>query len=81
MIEAVLKEREKTHGNFCHQAQTAQQLKAAMHKARNWSSLSDADREALDMIAHKIARILSGDPNHVDHWIDISGYATLRIER
>lgn len=81
MIETVLKEREKTHGNFCHHAQTAQRLKAVMHASRNWSSLSNADREALEMIQHKVARILSGDPNHADHWIDITGYATLRIER
>ena len=29
------------------------------------------------MIAHKIGRILAGDPNHIDHWLDIAGYATL----
>ena len=34
-------------------------------------------REALDMIASKIARILSGDATHVDHWVDIGGYAEL----
>jgi hypothetical protein len=34
-------------------------------------------RESLDMIAHKIARILNGNPNVHDHWHDIAGYATL----
>ena len=33
------------------------------------------------MIACKIARILSGDPNWRDHWDDIAGYATLVAER
>jgi hypothetical protein len=33
--------------------------------------------EALSMIVMKISRILTGDPNHADHWADIAGYATL----
>jgi hypothetical protein len=32
-------------------------------------------RESLDMIQHKISRILNGDPNIVDSWADIAGYA------
>ena len=43
--------------------------------------LSPDQAEALDMIAHKIARILNGDPNHHDHWHDIAGYATLIADR
>ena len=33
------------------------------------------------MFAHKIGRILVGDPNHRDHWDDISGYAVLVADR
>ena len=29
------------------------------------------------MILHKLARILNGDPNYVDSWHDIAGYAIL----
>jgi hypothetical protein len=43
--------------------------------------LDDDQSEALEMIAHKIARILNGDPNYVDSWLDIAGYATLVAER
>ncbi len=32
------------------------------------------------MIAHKIASILAGDPNEIDHWRDIAGYATLIVK-
>ena len=32
------------------------------------------------MILHKIGRILAGDPNHKDHWVDIAGYANLPIK-
>jgi len=43
--------------------------------------LNNDQREALEMIAHKIARILNGDPNYADNWIDIAGYATLVANR
>lgn len=38
-------------------------------------------REALDMICHKMARILNGDPNYRDSWVDIAGYAMLVANR
>jgi hypothetical protein len=34
-------------------------------------------REALDQIAVKLARILSGDPTCADDWRDLAGYAWL----
>lgn len=43
----------------------------------NRTALSSAQAEALEMIQHKIGRILSGNPNEPDHWRDIAGYATL----
>jgi hypothetical protein len=42
--------------------------------------MTASQREALEMIAHKISRILAGDPHFADHWTDISGYARL-VER
>jgi hypothetical protein len=50
-----------------------------MRESPNWENftLHPAAREALDMIAHKIARVLSGgDPHDFQHWEDITGYAT-----
>jgi hypothetical protein len=42
----------------------------------------DADMaEALEMIAHKIARIINGDHNYADSWVDIAGYAKLVADR
>jgi hypothetical protein len=35
----------------------------------------------LDMIFTKVGRILNGDSNHIDSWIDIAGYATLVADR
>ena len=48
-----------------------------MRLTDNWEELSPAQKESLEMIVHKIARILNGDPNYADSWHDISGYATL----
>lgn len=81
MIDQILAEREKTHGTFEMHAKITQELKAVMYGAAKFGGnarmLSPTQVEALDMIAHKIGRILAGDPNHTDHWLDISGYATL----
>jgi len=75
----ILLEREKTHGDYQTQSATSQTLKNVMHVAPNWSKLSAPQRESLEMIAVKIARILHGDPNEVDHARDIAGYAMLMV--
>ena len=49
--------------------------------AQNWKSLSEVQKEALEMIQHKIGRILAGNPDHKDHWDDIAGYAKLVSDR
>jgi hypothetical protein len=33
------------------------------------------------MIASKIARIVVGDYDHIDSWVDIAGYAKLVADR
>lgn len=69
-------ERHGTHGDWRHQAGIARSIKKIIDFEAG-DSLSEGQREALDMIAVKISRILSGDPNHADHWDDIAGYAYL----
>ena len=73
----ILTEREKTHGDFSDVAAMGQQLKMAMSMSKNWLALNHAQREALEYVAMKIARFLSGDRNYRDHWEDIAGYAIL----
>lgn len=58
-----------------------QTIKSAMHSGPQWDNMSPGQREALELIATKIGRIVSGDPNHIDHWDDIIGYATLARDR
>jgi hypothetical protein len=82
-VDAILNERANTYGSFETVAGTAQDIKSLIHTALIGNpTVLDADQvEALDMIATKIARILNGNPDHVDSWIDIAGYATLVADR
>lgn len=76
-IEDVLKTRQETHGSFMTTSFLAQDLKRLIHSQFLWCNLSFDKREALDMIATKIARIINGDQDFKDHWEDIEGYANL----
>jgi len=75
----LLKEREKTHGSYTLTAQTAQTLKRLFRNAPSYADMTTAQRESMDMIAVKLARIMCGNPHDPDHWLDISGYATLIV--
>lgn len=76
-VDKTLEDRRSTHGDFLDHATATQHLKMVMHDHPGWDNLDVMQREALDMIAHKIGRVLSGDPNFADHWHDIQGYARL----
>ena len=80
-IAATLAERGKRYGEFAGHAFVSQALKSNITNHHAWVSLADDQREALEMIAHKIARILNGDPDYHDNWHDIAGYATLVANR
>ncbi len=81
-IDSVLDERGARYGKFKDHAAVTQELKRVifgfMPKGK---TLDDDQREALEMIAHKIGRIVNGDPNYADSWTDIAGYATLVANR
>jgi hypothetical protein len=79
--DSLLEERGRTHGDFADHAAVTMAVKAAIHMLGNADKLSDVQHEALAMIAHKIGRIIAGDPNHPDHWDDIAGYARLVSQR
>lgn len=76
-VAKTLKERGNHYGSFDEHARITQNLKAAMKDSPNWDSLNPSMKESLEMIAHKMGRILNGDPTYVDSWHDITGYATL----
>ncbi len=76
-VEETLSERNKTHGDFAENARISQALKTVMRQSSGWGNLPDAQKEALDVAALKISRILSGQNMFPDHWLDGSGYFTL----
>jgi hypothetical protein len=80
-IAATLEQRGARYGSFDGHARITQNLKRAMADSPNWVDLADDQRETLEMIAHKIGRILNGDPNYDDSWVDIAGYAKLVADR
>ncbi len=75
----ILLERASTHGDFTQVANYSQTLKSIFRTGN--LHLNDVQRESLDMIAGKISRILAGNANEPDHWLDIEGYARLARER
>ena len=80
-ITKTLQQRGNRYGDFTDNAEESQRLKATLKAHPNFYRLDATKREALEMIAQKIARIINGDPNYKDNWHDIAGYATLAEER
>lgn len=76
-IEATLGERGSRYGDFCEHARITQNIKVAMQDSPNWDKLPPNMKECLEMIAHKVGRILNGSPLYKDSWHDIVGYAKL----
>jgi len=78
-IVAILTERGDRYGKFSGHAKITQDIKRAMseHARLHNKTFTDSQWESLEMIAHKIGRIVNGDPDHVDSWVDIAGYAQL----
>lgn len=86
-----LKERGARYGRFANNSKVTQHLKDVVKFSileqrdprytpdalGGPGKLSPFQREAIDMILHKLGRIICGDPDYVDSWHDIAGYALL----
>lgn len=79
-IKGIIQEREARYGEFEDNAAVSQSIKGVLRQRHN-PNLTYQHKEALDMIAAKMARIVNGDPNYKDNWVDISGYAQLVVEQ
>ncbi len=79
-VEETITERGNRYGKFSDGAEIMQSLKNVMRESEGWSKLSDSQKEGLEMIQHKIGRVLNGGPNYDDNYRDIAGYATLLLE-
>lgn len=83
-VDEILTERGKRYGNFLEQSVISQYMTGILRNQEKWKDLRADQKEAIEMICHKLARIINGDPDYADSWIDIAGYAKLisdRLER
>ena len=82
-VDATLDARAVDYGKFIEGAEVMQMLKRVVLNALNNrdKTLAHDQAEAMDMIIHKIGRIVNGNPDVVDHWLDIAGYAKLVADR
>lgn len=94
-VITTLQERGARYGDFTDHAGLAQALQDVMRNfevsnstptetfssIKPWDVLTPVQKQALTVIADKVARILSGDPTYADNWHDIQGYAKLVEDR
>ena len=82
-VEETLDARAQDYGTFKESAALMQGIKRLLadHARRHDKLFADDQWEAIEMIVHKMARIVNGNPDKVDSWIDIAGYATLVSDR
>jgi len=82
-IDATLAERGTKYGKFIDQAAVTYKLKNVLreHSSNHSKSYSYDQAEALDMICVKLGRIVNGDSDYADSWVDIAGYAKLVSDR
>lgn len=82
-LDPLLAERKKQyhpHGDYIDVARVSQDLKRIL-AINTRVKLHDDQAESLHMICNKLARIVNGNPDLVDHWADLSGYAQLVANR
>ncbi len=81
--EQLVADRRETHGRYDDHARITQTFKMLMEQElaersqRGQAMLSYTQKESLDMILHKIGRIIAGEASFPDHWDDIAGYAKI----
>lgn len=82
-LSETLKDRGDKYGPFVGHAKVTQDLKRVIAHALDdrKKALAYDQQEALDMIVHKIGRIINGDASYADSWVDIAGYAKLVADR
>ena len=77
--QLTMEDRNKTHGDPVLQFEKAQRIKDAVGHQTN-PNLSPAEIEAIEMICTKLSRWTTGQSGHLDHALDIIGYASIAVE-
>ena len=77
IVTKALEDRESQYGPFVENARITSEIMAVMQSGKTWEQQPNTSKEAMRMIAHKIARIVNGNPFYEDNFLDIAGYAEL----
>lgn len=82
-VDAILDERAREYGKFIEGAEIMQMTKRLIHNYidQRGTAMAFDQLEAIDMIIHKLGRMINGNPDKADHWLDIAGYAKLVADR
>lgn len=82
-VDQILDQRATQYGKFIEGAEVMQTLKQVVRTSiqKRGTALAFDQLEAIDMIIHKLGRIINGNPDNVDSWRDVAGYATLVADR
>ena len=80
-LEQTIAQRRGRYGPLIESGEAAMKLEDYLRSLPGWERLAYDQREALAMVAHKISRIMCGDPNYDDSWVDIAGYAQNVVNR
>lgn len=75
-IDETLVERQSSYGCYEDVAHITQEILKSLRAGR-YEEMPATHKEAMHMIASKMARLVNGDFNHKDSWHDIGGYAKL----
>ena len=77
-VRSTLDERGSRYGDYLDNANLTQDLYHII--ARQNDNLRPFELETIHMVCHKCARILCGDPNYLDNYVDINGYIQLMLD-
>lgn len=80
-LEQTIAQRRGRYGPLIESGEVAMKLEDYLRSLPGWERLAYDQREALAMVMHKISRIMCGDPDYDDSWIDIAGYAQNVVNR
>ena len=80
-VNKTLNERGGRYGNYLEQTAISNKIKEAMQENHDYWGMETDQKDALEMIAVKMSRIVNGDADYADSWVDIAGYATLVADR
>lgn len=78
-ITEILEERGSRYGSFAEHARLVQEFKFIAESSNSWKKLRPYQKESFEMVFHKLGRILNGDPDYIDSYLDVIGYIQLVV--